>query len=281
MMMVRLSSVWVICFIFAAFALIDNPPAAFSDARQQPQATSTTPQGVEAGRDLYVANCSGCHGADAAGGVAGEGPNIQRLPTSLGDEAVSAIIKNGVAGTGMPAFSQLTDAQRATIIAFIRTLVQPSSQAVKGNPAIGRNIYEENRCADCHIIDGKGGDLGPDLTNIGSTVQPDILREALLNPGGDLPRSGAIRDRGKWKEYAVFRAVTKAGRNVEGIRIRETTFSIVLEDAQGNFLVFAKSDLRTLDQISGKSFMPSYRGNLSAGQLDDLVAYLAGLGGKQ
>jgi cytochrome c oxidase cbb3-type subunit III len=277
----RRSSVWAISLILVAFAFINNPPAAFSDSRQQLQAASTTSQDVEAGRDLYVANCSGCHGADAAGGVAGEGPNIQRLPASLGDDAVSAIIKNGISGTGMPAFSQLTDAERTTIIAFIRTLTPSSSEALTGNPAMGKNIYEQNKCADCHIIDGQGGDLGPDLTNIGSTVQPDALRQALVDPGSDLPRSGSIRDRGKWKEYAIFRAVTKAGRSVEGLRIRETTFSIVLEDAQGNFHPLAKSDLRTLDEVAGKSLMPSYRGSLSAAQFDDLVAYLAGLGGKK
>jgi cytochrome c oxidase cbb3-type subunit III len=278
---IRLLSVRAISLVFVLSAFICNPPAAFSDGRQQPQATPTAPQDPQAGRDLYLANCSGCHGADAAGGVAGEGPNIQRLPTSLGDEAVSAIIKNGISGTGMPAFNQLTDTQRAAIITFIHTLARSTSLAVKGDAAAGKIVYEENKCADCHIIDGKGGDLGPDLTNISGSVQPDLLRQALLNPSSDLPRSEAIRDRGKWKEYAIFRAVTKAGRKVEGIRIRETTFSIVLEDAEGNFHTFAKSDLRTLEEEPGKSFMPSYRGNLTATQLEDLVAYLASLGGTQ
>lgn len=272
-------SLWVVPVALMLLIAIANPPAAFSDGREQSQSASTIPENVQAGKDLYLANCSGCHGSDAAGGVAGEGPNIQRLPATLGDQAVSAIIRDGVHGTGMPAFSQLTGDQRAAIVAFIRTLAPPTPAVVNGDPASGKIVYEENKCAECHIIDGEGGDLGPELTNIGATVQPDVLRQALLNPGGDLPRSRAARDRGKWKEYAVFRAVTKAGRTVQGIRIQETTFSIVLEDAEGKFYTFAKSDLRSLEEESGKSFMPSYRGKLSATQLDDLIAYLSNHGG--
>jgi hypothetical protein len=85
---------------------------------------------------------------------------------------------------------------------------------------------------------------------------------------------------GKWTEYLMFRAVTKDGHVVEGMRIVESTLEIVLEDANGNFHSLHKADLKSLEKEPGKSFMPS-QSNLPTADLDNLAAYLASLKGAQ
>ncbi len=74
--------------------------------------------------------------------------------------------------------------------------------------------------------------------------------------------------------------VTKSGKEISGIRINEDTFTIQLKDVGGHYYSFDKSALKSITTEPGKSFMPSFT-NLSAGDLDDLVAYLASLKGAQ
>jgi hypothetical protein len=73
--------------------------------------------------------------------------------------------------------------------------------------------------------------------------------------------------------------VAKDGKSYDGTRVYEDTFSIELKDAAGNFHSFKKLELAKLEKLPGKSVMPSFKDTLSAAQLDDLVAYLAGLKG--
>ncbi|MBL8865781.1 MAG: sorbosone dehydrogenase, partial [Planctomycetia bacterium] len=53
-----------------------------------------------------------------------------------------------------------------------------------GDPARGEAIYrrKELKCLNCHAIAGSGGQVGPDMTSIGASAQPDYLVESLLIP---------------------------------------------------------------------------------------------------
>lgn len=238
-----------------------------------------SPQGrgpdLSTGKQLFDAQCSGCHGQDASGG---QGPNIQRIPATLGDEATAKIIKGGVPGTGMPAFAGLTDAQLMQIVAHIRTLGNAAmGDVATGDPEKGKAVYDANGCANCHIVNGVGGNLGPDLTGIGGLRPADFIRLELQKPGDNLPKSPVTGIAiGKWTEYLMFRAVTKEGHAIEGMRTAESTLEIVLEDAKGNYHSLHKADLKSLEKEPGKSFMPS-QSSLSDVDLNNLGAYLASL----
>jgi len=178
----------------------------------------------------------------------------------------------------MPAFAGLTDAQLMQIVAHIRSLGNTAmGDVATGDPVKGQAIYDANGCASCHIVNGVGGDLGPDLTGIGSLRPADFMRLELQNPGANLPKSPVTGIAiGKWTEYLMFRAVTKDGRAVEGMRAAESTLEIVLEDAKGNYHSLHKADLKSLEKEPGKSFMPS-QSSLSDADLNNLAAYLASL----
>ena len=57
--------------------------------------------------------------------------------------------------------------------------------------------------------------------------------------------------------------------------------SIQIRDLSGGIHSFQKADLKELQRDTGKSPMPSFRGTLSASEVDDLVAYLVSLRGNQ
>jgi putative heme-binding domain-containing protein len=258
--------------MIAAAAIFVGLPAAAIPVAAAPQGRRPD---LSTGKQLFDSSCSGCHGLDASGG---QGPNIQRIPATLGDEATAKIIKGGVPGTGMPAFAGLTDGQAMQIVAHIRTLANAAmGDVATGDPEKGKAVYDASGCANCHIVNGVGGDLGPDLTGIGSLRPVDFIRLELQNPGGNLPKSPVTGITiGKWTEYMMFRAVTKDGRTIEGMRAGESTFEIVLEDANANFHSLHKADLKSLEKEPGKSFMPS-QSSLSDADLNNVAAYLASL----
>lgn len=261
---------------------------AFPGARAVPHAGRSPEQSdLDSGKQMFETSCASCHGFDAGGGV---GPNIQRVPATRGDDEVVTIIKNGVPGTGMPAFGgTLTDAQAMRIVAYIRSLASAAIgesgkavQAQSGDAEKGRLVYASNGCADCHIIRGTGGDRGPELTEIGGLRTADYFRKILQDPGANLPKGGPTGPTtGRWVQYVTFRATTKGGRTVEGSRVSESSVAIVLKDSKGNLQSFLKRDLKSFEKEPGKSLMPSFQGTLSSEDTTDLVAYLVSLKGAQ
>jgi cytochrome c oxidase cbb3-type subunit 3 len=224
------------------------------------------------GKNLFEQNCSTCHGIDAAGE---EGPDLHGVPRNLGDAAVVNIIQHGVRGTAMPGFFELSAKDAADIVAFLRTFdVNATAGSVNGDPKAGETLYQSSGCSACHMIDGHGGSIGPELTRIGDMRGPTSLKQRLIDPGANLPQNGSGFYSSKWTEYLMFRAVEKNGRVIEGMRVGENSFVIVLKDAAGKFHSLWKPDLRSLEQEPGKSLMPSFKNTLSSAQMDDLVAYL-------
>jgi mono/diheme cytochrome c family protein len=128
---------------------------------------------VESGERRFKELCSTCHGARGDGGQGeGSGPNLVtswevRRAT---DARLNGFIRNGIPGTGMPPFDLPPD-QITEIAAFVRSLNSPAaSTPVHGDVAAGQAIFTgKGGCANCHIVNGHGGYLGPDLSNVGAT----------------------------------------------------------------------------------------------------------------
>ena len=48
----------------------------------------------------------------------------------------------------------------------------------------GKKVYEEKRCGLCHTIKGKGGKMGPDLSDVGNQRNVEWLMKFLKDPKG-------------------------------------------------------------------------------------------------
>jgi cytochrome c oxidase cbb3-type subunit III len=259
----------------------ESPPPSTTVAQAGPGAAGTAATDVASGKRAFDENCTSCHGVDASGG---DGPDLRGVPDELGDVQMAQIVRRGIPGTAMPNFYlNITEKDAANIVAYIRTLkpATTAAEAVTGDPAKGQALYNSSGCPACHMIAGQGGSIGPELTRIGMMRGAPYLRNALEHPGTDLPKVSEGAFTGRWTQYLMFRAVEKDGRVVEGMRVGEDSFTIVLRDASGKFHGLWKPDLRSLEKEPGKSFMPSYKDTLSEGQMDDVLAYLASLKGAQ
>jgi putative heme-binding domain-containing protein len=262
--------IWIAAIVLAVCAA--------TAAAQDVPTANPLPANVEQGKQTFEQRCSTCHGLDGGGAM---GPNIQGIPMRMGAPVVASTIKNGMSG-GMPPFAgQLTDAQIQQVIAYLLTLTHKDTGTVTGDAAKGQQVYGASGCASCHIIDGEGGDAGPELTKVGQLRGPGYLKTTILYPGSDLPQAHVFLETGGLLDYLHVHLVTRDGQTFEGTRVVEDSFHIVIQDANGNFHSFKKNDLKEFEKQPGKSVMPTYKDKLSAAQVDDLVAYLASLKGAQ
>jgi len=252
------------------------PPTTAPPHKPHPAPTA---ESIAKGKELFQGTCANCHGIDGSGA---NGPNIQHAAATWGPEGLYTRMTSGAIGTAMPNFSFLGDDKIWEIADYVSSLGQQGAGVQLGDAQKGKAVYEANGCATCHSIAGRGGDIGPELTTIGTQRAAAMLRSELLDPGANLPLDTAgLSDRTAYHAYQMYRATLEDGKQVEGIRVNEDSFSIQLRDAKGELHSVQKYGVRKIEEVPGKSFMPSVKGKLSDEQLNDLVAYLAGLGGAQ
>ena len=222
------------------------------------------PQAIAAGKKLFVNSCAGCHGVTAEGG---RGPNLRKRGVwhPLEDDALFTIIRKGVPGADMPA-SNLSEEQAWQVAAFVRALASPAIEnPPPGNVQAGEATYwGKGGCSNCHRILGRGGMLGPDLSNVGGTLAADDIRESVLDPDAD----GFAR-------YKAATVVLANGTTLKGVARNRTNYSMQLQDAQGNLHMIDLSKAKQVT-ISDHSPMPrNYSQRLSKQEVDDLIAFLS------
>lgn len=146
----------------------------------------------------------------------------------------------------------------------LTTLVSALAQAPTGNPERGAALFEgKAACQTCHRIKDKGSRLGPDLTDIGGSRKPDELRKAILDPPSQVQ-----------PQNRIYRVVTKDGVTISGKLLNQGTASLQLLDTNERLVSLQKSSLREYGLLDPAP-MPSGRNTLTAGEIEDLVAFLA------
>src|SRR6185503_1230791 len=83
-------------------------------------ASVASAQNVEPGRQVFASRCAACHGTEGGGGELG--PSIVARVPLRNDAELEAVVREGLAGAGMPAFPTLSKAEAGDLIAFLRTL---------------------------------------------------------------------------------------------------------------------------------------------------------------
>jgi len=129
------------------------------------------------------------------------------------------------------------------------TRVNNALRSGTANPYNGEPIFQQ-RCAACHKLFFKGGNVGPDLTH----YQRDNLSTVLvsvLNPNAEI-REG----------YAAFEIETHDGRSLTGFISDRDANVVVLRGLDSQDTVLRQSEIKSLEP-TGRSLMPD-------GLLDDL-----------
>jgi quinoprotein glucose dehydrogenase len=137
-----------------------------------------------------------------------------------------------------------------------------------GDPARGAAIFFERAqvsCVRCHKAEGRGGDVGPELSRIGAEKSPAYLLESIVLPNKTIA-----------KNFESVLVVDDEGKVTSGVIRAEDAESLQLVTAEGKLVKIAKSSIE--ERRAAKSPMPEdLIKHLSPFELRDLIAYLSSL----
>ena len=266
-------------WVFAAASLFAQGNFLLAKAQEANNPLAGDPKAILEGASQFRIDCALCHGLNGRGGS--RGPDLTRgLWTHGGSDAeIFHTITVGIPGTLMPA-NDLSDAEIWEIIAYLRSLTPAKPRETNGNPQVGEKIFfGDGNCSLCHMIGGKGGRLGPDLTRVGSRRSPEFFAQKLRDPNKNL--APTLMDPGKEWPYdaGAVTVVMQDGQRIQGVVRNEDNFSIQIMDYEENLRAYLKKELREVIHEQ-KTLMPAYPDDvLDKQQLWDLVAYLDNLRG--
>ena len=216
------------------------------------------------GKAIFRSNCAFCHGP---AGVGGRGPNLHGTLTHGDRNAdIAAVIKTGVAGTSMPAFT-FEPNESAALVKFIQVLRKGSAPppTPRGNSTEGARVYHAKGCASCHQIGAEGSTFGPNLSRVGAARSYEYLKQSVVSPSADVP-----------DEMQGVSVTTAEATEYTGLRVNEDTFTIQVRLPDQSFRSFQKQHLKRFT-YEKNSLMPAY--HLAQSDLDNLLAFLSSLRG--
>jgi cytochrome c oxidase cbb3-type subunit III len=242
---------------------------------------------AKAGEYEFRINCALCHGLGARGG--GRGPDLTRAQKKFAhsDAEMFQIISNGIAGTAMPANGTngqgvgMTDEEIWQIITYIRSQEVKAPAIPFGNAGHGKTLfYGDANCSLCHMINGEGGRLGPELTGVGGSRTPAAIIDSVRHPSHHLAWGLTEGTKEFPQEYETVAAVTADGKQIKGVTLNEDSFSVQIMDQNEQIHLLEKDKLRSFHK-SRQSAMPQYGTDvLNDKDLNDIVAYLISVGAK-
>ncbi len=237
------------------------------------------------GEYQFRLNCAFCHGLGAHGG--GRGPDLTRAQKRHGnsDAEIFHNIHDGIPGTAMPAATNggigvgMTDEEIWQVVTYLRSVQVKAPAQPLGNADHGKKLfYGSSACSTCHMIQGKGGRLGPDLTTAGSSRSTDYLVESVRNPNRRLAKGILEAMKEFPQEYETASVVTADGTKFTGVLLNEDQFTVQMLDTREQLHLFEKDKLRSFEKRR-ESLMPAYdQKTLTDKDLQDLVAYLQAVG---
>jgi len=147
-----------------------------------------------------------------------------------------------------------------------RRLDELAGYLPKGDAERGAKLFnnrDRSKCITCHLKGEQGVRLGPDLTWIGAIRSERDLLEAIVYPSASIARY-----------HEVVNVVTKDGKTVSGLMVKETVNAMFLSSAEGVVKAVAFQDIEQA-RYSSVSLMPEGLDKvLNPQEIADLVAYL-------
>ncbi len=142
----------------------------------------------------------------------------------------------------------------------------PISELVKhrGDANKGKVIFTTTgTCANCHLVNGAGKEVGPDLSEIGKKLSREALFESILYPSASISHN-----------YETYTVETTKGLQASGVLVSQTPEQMTVKGADAIVRAFKKSEIDKVEK-SNVSLMPAdLHKLLTAQDLADLVEYL-------
>ena len=239
------------------------------------------------GEYQFRLNCAFCHGLGAHGG--GRGPDLTRAQKRHGNSDAEMFhnIHDGIPGTAMPAATNggigvgMSDEEIWQVVTYLHSVQVRASAEPAGSPQRGKQLFNGALgCSTCHMIDGKGGRLGPDLSTVAASRSTDYLVESVRKPSRRLAQGIFEVMKEFPQEYESVLVVTADGTKLSGVVLNQDHFTLQMLDTTERLHLFEKDKLGSFE-TRRESAMPAYDDKtLSDKDLQDLLAYLFEVRGK-
>lgn len=145
----------------------------------------------------------------------------------------------------------------------------PVDQLAKmsGDVANGLKLFRSTAtCANCHIVNDYGKDVGPNLSEIGNKLSREAMLTAILAPSAGISHN-----------YENFSVLTEEGQVVTGLKISQTDEEVVIRTADAIDRKIPTDEVVTIKK-SDKSIMPENLHHITGQQgLIDIVEYMSTL----
>ncbi|MGA2718558.1 MAG: c-type cytochrome, partial [Candidatus Acidiferrales bacterium] len=219
---------------------------------------------IASARDQFQRTCALCHGSNAEGTDRGPALANNRRLRSIGANEIADVIKSGQGG--MPSFP-LPPSELHAMAVFIKSLNATAFEMPPaGDVTAGEHLFfGAGNCSECHMVMGRGGTNGPDLSEIGRQLSVAELGQWLENPGArSVPG------------YSVVNVQLQDGTSLRGFARGRGAHSLQLQTFDGRFHLLGEGEYTAITDEK-PSFMPPFAGTPE--ERRDLTAFLSRMGG--
>lgn len=136
-----------------------------------------------------------------------------------------------------------------------------------GDVVRGRTLFfqsQTGQCMRCHAYDDMGGNVGPPMNGIASTLSRQEILESLVDPSKRIAPG-----------YGIVTLNLDDGKRVTGVLSEENNASILVKQGNSPDTLVQKKDIA--ERRDAPSSMPDMKAVLSRREIRDLVAYLSTL----
>jgi len=265
---------------------------------QDPQGGTTIRKALDANQGegaLRIIRLLGILGNGRANKILADVASNPEHPYDARAEAVRGLAKNNLGATGLLdlvaagtfpgdmkllAGGLLGRSEDKAIRARAESLLPMPSQAdtkplppldvlakMTGDVAAGEALFRSKAtCSNCHIVNGFGKQVGPDLSEIGTKLPREALYTSILDPSAGISHN-----------YENFVVLLDSGQVVSGLKISDTDSQLTLRTAEAIDRTFDKDEIIEFKQ-SEKSIMPeNLHHSFDQQGLIDIVEYMTTL----
>ena len=137
----------------------------------------------------------------------------------------------------------------------------------KGNAATGKKLFATTAtCAKCHQVDGRGKEVGPDLSGIGKKLSRVALLESVLFPSAGISHN-----------YESYVAALADGTVLTGLLISQTPETVTIRNTEAIDRTVKRSEIEELKKQTISLMPADIQKTMTAVELVNVIEYLTTL----